>query len=212
MWVNDVLNARGPILVHGNVDDLQFDEIKYGEEMLQDYLARHAAEKFNRVYYFDLVTPLTRISDNLDAQPDSPNAREEKNDERSKKTARNIDKKNKPGNSEYDIIKTLNQVQEIMESSGLKNLVIGGFIEKLLVDEIITEQDRVVITIVLKWLQNSKILRSENLAVLICQNWNKLNPELKCSGIRKVEVPLPDAKTYEAYLRYLIYYFREIEE
>lgn len=211
MWM-DMLDSSGIVLCHGVVDDLFFDEIKSGEERLLDYIRRHALGRFDAIYYTDLVTPLACMYERKKDDSRKSNESDTYPSDRYDKMAAKINGRTEDNIPRHDVPQTLDQITRRLESQTSKNLVLVGFIEKICMAQMPTEQDRFAVTTVLKWQQSQKISRSQNLAILICQNWNQLSSELKCSGIRKVEIPFPDAATHEAYLRYLIHYFKEVEK
>jgi hypothetical protein len=188
------------ILLHDNVEDIFFDDVKSGENTLVQTLTRHALGRFDKVHYADPVTPLKELHGNieLETQDQAVSA------DRFERMARDLNDRAGNASQNVNTTDTLQQITRVLESRDKRSMVMVGFIETYCLDH-------VNLVIIKKWLDNPKILHSCNLVLLICHNMIQLCSDIKSSSINKVAIPLPDASLYELYLRYQVHFLRQTQ-
>ena len=191
------------VLLHGNVDDLFFKNIQSGEQFIHDYIIMNAHGYFDNIYTVDPISPLTKVSLNNKTKSDSSHI--------VATNQRSVLMNSKDDNG-FDMTKILVEITKILQTLSSRNLIIIDYIEKLCPAQAISEFDRLHPVNIMKWIRNPLLHRSKNLAVLICRNWNQLSAEIKQLQIHIVEVCLPERKTHESYLRYIIHYLKEVDD
>jgi len=191
------------MLLHGNVNDWQFSGFEKGEQSIIEYLMDMASGFFDHIYAVDMITPLQLVYSKKRNTPG-----EAKSSESGKSGNRNP---NSDTANPDDFMENLPRIRSILASRESKNLVLFDYIEKLLPAEGLSENERMVMIHIQKWIQDPDIRRSRNLLIMICRNWSQLAGAVKTLPIEKIAVPKPDRETYERYLRYLVAYLGEVK-
>ncbi|OVE80190.1 hypothetical protein BVY01_00760 [bacterium I07] len=195
------------VLLYGNVKDLFYEDVRFGEEWVHEALLRHASSCFDKFWTADPLSPLTQVF-----PVHAIGGSENKGENTPLLNQQMVDDREFVSSAERpDLFETLYQIEGAMETSESRNMIIFDYIEKLLPDQLRSEEDESYHLRLLKWTHNRSIHVSKNLLILICRNWNGLCAEVKQMNIKHIEIPSPDLATYESYLRYIINYLQEVD-